>query len=112
MQTFTPWRPLFPDQLAEVPDRPGVYELATLVRTIVYVGEAGNLASALSQHVSLAGGPSSQNRRYFRFVEVERPEQLQRQLLAEYQRTHQGALPAAQTAATLQADTRRHLKAV
>jgi len=111
MTTFTPWRPLVPDALAELPERPGVYQLATLVRTVVYIGAATNLAASLAQHVSLAGGPFSVGRRYFRFVELERPETVQRQLLVDFERSHQGALPGAQATPPSPGE-RRHLKAV
>ena len=88
-RTFTPWQPLSSLAIDAVPTRPGVFELATLVRTIVYIGAAPDLAAALAQHVSLTGSPYSLGRRYFRFVEVEQPEQLQQRLLDEFARAHQ-----------------------
>ena len=35
---FSSWKPLGPSAVAEAPTTPGVYELATLVRTVVFIG--------------------------------------------------------------------------
>jgi len=96
MRSFTPWQPLSSLALDAAPSRPGVFQLATLVRTIVYIGAAPDLAAALAQHVSLTGSPYSLGRRYFRYTEIDQPEQLQQRLLDEFRRAHQDRLPAAQ----------------
>jgi hypothetical protein len=112
MPTFTPWHPLLPDALATVPSRPGVFQLATLVRTVVYIGASSDLAATLAQHVTLAGSPFALGRRYFRYVELEHPEQRQRELLEEFRRSHRGTLPTSQSMSPGQAIARRLLRAV
>jgi hypothetical protein len=112
MTTFSQWRPLLPSEIESVPAGPAVYELATLVRTIIYIGTATDLGEALTRHLARAGTLSAPGRRYFRYVATEHPEQMQRQLLADYQRTHQGTSPVAQATPPMAADTRRHLQAV
>lgn len=112
---FSAWRPLLPSETAAVPPCPGVFELATLVRTVVLIGLArDSLVATLDRFVgSPAPVTSKSGRLYFRFRPCEEPEQLQGELLEEHRRTHSGALPAAQDpAAETSLVPERHLKAV
>lgn len=111
---FSTWKPMTPAMLAEVPSCPGVYELATLVRTVVFIGAAPeNLSAALTQHLN---APATLHphvgRLYFRTVAHEDPEHVQVALLDEYRARHAGALPSAQTASPALPLPPRHLKAV
>ena len=112
---FSAWRPLLPSETAAAPPCPGVFELATLVRTVVLIGLAQeSLVAALDRFVgSPAPVTSKSGRLYFRFRPCEAPEQVQGDLLEAHRRTHGGALPAAQDpAAETPLVAERHLKAV
>ena len=113
---FSSWKPLVPVAITEAPTCPGVYQLATLVRTVVFIGAAPtNLSETLAQHVNAPAtlhphlGPL-----YFRLAPLESPEHAQSELLEEYRARHGGALPAAQMTQPppLPVAPRRHLKAV
>ena len=114
---FSTWRPMTQAEVERVPACPGVFELATLVRTVVFIGAAPeSLASALEQHLALPAGASgpriASGRLYFRYRATEEVEQLQSDLLEEYRRHHGGALPPGQSIAPALVRPRRHLKAV
>jgi len=90
-----PWTRLAPDALEKVPAEPGVYELATLVRNVVFIGRTAgkDLHSCLHDELS---DPRSQMRQlsiYFRFEETQSEDQRHHELLDEYQRNHAGKLP-------------------
>lgn len=114
---FTPWKPMTPAVIAETPACPAVYELGTLVRTVVFIGAAdGNLSETLNQHLSV---PQTLHphlgRLYFRFAQQDEPEGTRAVLLEEFRTSHAGALPVAQLnqpAPTPMVEPRRHLKAV
>jgi hypothetical protein len=111
---FTTWKPMTPAMLADVPPCPGVYELATLVRTVVFIGAANeNLNGALTQHLN---APATLHphfgRLYFRTVAHDDPEHVQVELLDEYRARHAGALPSAQKSTPTPPAPERHLKAV
>ena len=112
--TFSPWKPMVPALLADVPASPGVYELGTLVRTVVFIGSASeNLSETLIQHMN---APATLHphfgRLYFRHAALEDPDHGQTALLEAYRASHAGSLPAAQTDAPPPPAPRRHLKAV
>ena len=111
--TFSAWRPLIPAETEQAPDCSGVFELATLVRTVVFIGAAPeSLGATLAQHLVLPGTLHLQmGRLYFRYQTAEEPEQTQLDLLEEYRRTH-GSLPPAQSMSPPPPRPRRHLKAV
>ncbi len=113
---FSTWKPMNPALIAEAPTCPGVYELANLVRTVVYIGAAGeNLNDALTQHLN---APATLHphvgRLYFRIAPLESPMGAQAELIEEFRTSHHGAFPVAQmTQPAPQPEMpRRHLKAV
>jgi hypothetical protein len=114
---FSTWKPMIPALISEAPTCPGVYELANLVRTVVYIGAAGeNLSDALTQHMN---APATLHphfgRLYFRFAPLEQPDGAHAELIEEFRASHSGAFPAAQlTQPQPQPEPmpRRHLKAV
>lgn len=114
--TFSPWKPMVPAVIADAPASPGVYQLATLVRTVVFIGAAAdNLSETLTLHLN---APATLHPHlghlYFRIAPLDEPEHLQTELIEKYRASHGGAFPAAQM--TLPAPPplapRRHLKAV
>src|SRR5262249_46145457 len=112
--TFSPWKPMVPALIAEAPVGPAVYELGTLVRTVVFIGSAPeNLSETLTQHLN---APATLHphfgRLYFRHAVLEDPDHGQRMLLDAYRACHAGSLPAAQTTAPPPSVPQRHLKAV
>lgn len=113
---FSSWKPMVPAVVAEAPACPGVYQLSTLVRTIVFIGAAcDDLSATLARHLN---APATLHPHlghlYFRIAPLEDPEQVQSELLEEYRARHGGALPAAQMTQPPPppAAPRRHLKAV
>jgi hypothetical protein len=113
---FSPWKPLVPAVVAQTPASPGLYQLATLVRTIVFIGAATeNLSETLALHLN---APATLHPHlghlYFRVAPLEDPELAQVELLDEYRTRHGGALPATQMTqpAPPPAVPHRHLKAV
>jgi hypothetical protein len=113
--TFSPWKPMTPALIAEAPTCPGVYELGTLVRTVVFIGAGENLSEALTDHLN---APATLHphfgRLYFRVAPLDEPGATQVALIEEYRASHQGAFPAAQLTPPppLPEMPRRHLKAV
>jgi len=113
---FSTWKPMTPALIAEAPTCPGVYELASLVRTVVFIGAAAeSLSDALTQHMKT---PASLHphfgRLYFRVAPLDEPEGAQTTLIEEFRASHSGAFPAAQLIqpSPLPEMPRRHLKAV
>jgi len=103
-----------PALVAEAPASPGVYELATLVRTVVFIGSAPeSLSDALTQHLN---APATLHphfgRLYFRTAALEDPDHGQTKLLDAYRASHAGSVPAAQMSQPPPPAPRRHLKAV
>jgi hypothetical protein len=113
--TFSAWKPMVPALVAEAPASPGVYELGTLVRTVVFIGSAPeSLSETLNQHLN---APATLHphlgRLYFRTAALEDPEHGQAELLDAYRARHAGSVPAAQMSEPpAPAPARRHLKAV
>jgi hypothetical protein len=112
--TFSTWKPMVPALVAEAPASPGVYELATLVRTVVFIGSAAeNLSEALNQHLNQPATLHPHfGRLYFRIAPLEDPDHGQAALLDAYRASHAGSLPAAQMSEPPAPAPRRHLKAV
>ncbi len=114
---FSPWKPMTPAVIADAPACPAVYELGTLVRTVVFIGAADDdLSQTLHQHLRV---PQTLHphlgRLYFRFAPLEEPEGTRAVLLEEFRTSHAGALPVAQSNQPVPApmvEPRRHLKAV
>ena len=114
---FSTWKPMIPALISEAPTCPGVYELANLVRTVVFIGAAGeNLSDTLTQHMNTPATLHPHfGRLYFRFAPLEQPEGAQERLLEAFRASHSGAVPAAQMTQPQPVPAempRRHLKAV
>ena len=114
MAPFTGWRPLVETELAGVPESPGVFEIGTLVRSLLLVGSAGDsLAASLGYYASSPGQLHQHvGRLYFRYVPSEEPDRLQTEVLSGYRERHGGALPPAQATPPPAPRGARHLKAV
>jgi hypothetical protein len=112
--TFSQWKPMTLARVGEVPSCPGVYELGTLVRTVVFIGAAEeSLSDALTRHLNAPAALHPHlGRLYFRTVALDAPEHVQVELLDEYRSSHGGSLPAAQMTMPVPPPPRRHLKAV
>ena len=112
---FSAWKPMIPALIAEAPTCPGVYELANLVRTVVFIGAASeSLAEALTTHLNAPATVPHCGRLYFRVAPLEEPEEAQVALIEAFRASHNGAFPAAQLMPPppLPEAPRRHLKAV
>jgi len=111
---FTVWRPLVPAEIAGLPESPGVFEIATLVRSLIHVGAASeSLVCTLTRYIETPGHMHSHTGGlYFRYSRVEDPGRLQAELLGTYRERHGGLLPPAQEASDTPSRALRHLKAV
>lgn len=114
-EPFTTWRPLIPGELGQIPESPGVFEIGTLVRSLLFVGAApqslimtlnGYILEVPPQLHQYAGGL------YFRVLTTSEPERTQDDLLARYRDCHGGSLPPAQSISPPPRIAARHLKAV
>jgi hypothetical protein len=91
-----PWIRLTPYALESVPRSQGVYELATLVRSTVYVGRTADrdLRSCLADEITDPRREAVRRQaQYFRYEATSRDEARQRELLEDYRRSHHGLLP-------------------
>jgi hypothetical protein len=89
------WRPLSPEVIADLPEEPAVFEVATLVRTVHYIGSAdGNLRSRLA---ALIQDPAklrpSSGGYYFRYERVAHEEEVLSRRLSSYSAGHRGRVP-------------------
>jgi hypothetical protein len=114
--TFSTWKPLIPVFVAEAPSCSGVYQLANLVRTVVFIGAAGeSLSEMLNEHLNApATLHAPVGRLYFRVAALDEPAGVQTALIEEFRASHNGAFPAAQLTqpTPVPVPPRRHLKAV
>ena len=111
---FSTWRPLDPAEVTSLPESPGVFEIATLVRNVLLIGVAvESLAATLGSHLET---PSTLHARvgrlYFRYTATEDATGVHAELLALYRERHGDTLPPAQTSTPPAARPQRHLKAV
>lgn len=92
------WSRLTSENVAEVPEVSGVYELGNRLRNVIYIGRAGGgntLRGRLRQHCS----PSEPKwcirtkAYYFRYEETRAHISRERELLDEYRSSHGGRLP-------------------
>jgi hypothetical protein len=95
MSTTMEWRVITPSLLDDLPDRPGVFEIANLVRNVLFVGAAPlGLAGAIRETLTTSRLVSRAH--CVRFEIADDAEERARRHLAEYRRTHDGMLPYAQ----------------
>jgi hypothetical protein len=99
------------------PDLPRRLRARHLVRTVVFIGAAGdNLSDALTEHMNTPATLHPHfGRLYFRYAPLEEPDSAQATLIEAFRASHSGAFPAAQMTQpqpVLQSLPRRHLKAV
>ena len=111
---FSGWKPLGPAEITILPESPGVFEIATLVRNVLFIGTATeSLSTTLASHLATPGMLHARaGRLYFRYAATEEAERLQSELLAQYRERHAGNLPTAQTPTSPLQRPQRHLKAV
>jgi hypothetical protein len=90
------WRRLNPDMIAELPEAAGVFEVANLVRTIVYIGAAdGNLRARLGTlSVEQTKLPACAGGLFFRYQLTAKETETLASELATYRAQHGGELPA------------------
>jgi hypothetical protein len=89
------WLPLNPETIEALPDAPGVFEIATLVRNVVQIG-AGD--GSLRQRIQRIGGmpphlPACVGGYYVRFELTPAEAQTLETRLGDYRRDHGGLLP-------------------
>lgn len=108
------WRPLDAAEIALLPESPGVFEIATLVRNVLFIGAAvESLLSTLTAHVAGPGVVHARvGRLYFRYAVADDPDRAQVELLSRYCERHGGSLPPAQATPLPSPRPQRHLKAV
>lgn len=90
------WLPLVPDIVTGVPARSGVFEVASLVRHLLYVGPGeGNLQARLLELSRVPGRqlPQSIGGYYFRYRVTDTEGDALNAVLAAYGRQHGGRIP-------------------
>jgi hypothetical protein len=111
---FSTWQSLDAVVVTRLPNSPGVFEVANLVRTVLFIGAAPeSLAMTLTTQL---GTPNVLHVRaghlYFRYAPTNDAGQTQAELLARYGERHGGTLPPGQSAPSVAPHPQRHLKAV
>jgi hypothetical protein len=111
---FSAWKALDWSTVALLPNSPGVFEIANLVRTTLFIGAAtDSLVTTVTAHLETPSALHARaGRLYFRYAPTEDAERMQSDLLACYGERHGGALPPAQSKPPPTARPARHLKAV
>ena len=111
---FSTWNSLDLAAVTLLPDSPGVFEIANLVRTTLFIGVAPeSLATTMAMQLEAPSALHARaGRLYFRYASTEEADRLQADLLARYSERHGGALPPAQSKPPVTARPQRHLKAV
>ncbi len=73
---FSAWHPLVEAEVAALPDSPGVFEVATLVRTVLFIGAAPeSLVATLTRQLDAPGTLHAHGGRlYFRCYATEESE--------------------------------------
>jgi hypothetical protein len=89
------WVPLTPEAIAQLPELPAVFEIANLVRTVLYIGRAeGNLRSRLATlAVDLILFPQTPGGYYVRYACGVAEEETLHGWLERYRTRHGGRLP-------------------
>ncbi len=89
------WLRLNPDNIAGLPEAAGVFEIANLVRNVMYIGRGdGSLRQRIANlgHIP-ANLPASIGGYYFRFQLAAAEEQALSERVADYCVRHSGRLP-------------------
>lgn len=97
------WLPLIPDVVASLPETSAVFEVASLVRHVLYVGRGeGNLQARLTALARHPGGqlPPRVGGYWFRYHPTDAAAEADtaRAILDAYRRVHDGRTPPANAA--------------
>lgn len=89
------WRRLSVDTLAALPEEPAVFEIASLVRTVLYIGAAeGNLRARLGTVLREPGRlPQVAGGYWVRWESVAAEDDVLARRLAAFRDAHHGAVP-------------------
>jgi hypothetical protein len=90
------WKLITPELLEALPDRQGVFELGSLVRSVVFIGGDADAGLRSMVREALAEPRLRMRARCLRFELTDDPRGRANQLVAEYRAAHGGALPAEQ----------------
>ena len=114
MTSFSTWKALDWSTVAALPESPGVFEIANLVRTTLFIGAATeSLLTTVTSHLEVPTAVHARaGRLYFRYAPVEDAQRTQADLLLLYGERHGGELPPAQSKPPPALRPARHLKAV
>lgn len=95
MPISSPWSRLSQDTVETVPTTPGVYEIATLVRSTLYIGRTAgqDLRGCLRAELTEPRPEFRPHALYFRYEPTPQADQRHDELLQEYARTHRGKVP-------------------
>lgn len=85
------WLSLLDDQINQIPERSGVYELHT-VSELLYIGQSDNLRRRLKEHKNTAD-PCIKKATIFHYAETTAPNTVEENLLKDYKISHGGKLP-------------------
>lgn len=92
----TPWRPITGLPAEEVPAAPGLFELATLVRSVLLIADDGGRGLRAAIAAALRAPGVAARAHCVRFLSVSDPRPVLEQRLAAYRQRHGGRLPPAQ----------------
>jgi len=90
------WHSLNRDEVNNVPEKAGVYELGNANYSVIYIGRAsgGNLRRRLGEHINDQKNACIRaSARYFRYETTMADVSRERELIEEYRATHGGRLP-------------------
>lgn len=92
-----PWIPFNAERIETLPETGAVFEIATLVRNVLYIGPAnGNLRQAATQLLGIPGRlPLPSGGLYIRFALTGDEPPVLAERLRDFQQLHAGALPQA-----------------
>lgn len=96
-ETASRWVPFTAEQIAHLPEEGGIFEIATLVRNVVFIGRAeGNVRRAATQMLDIPGRlPQLAGGLYLRFLPAAQEVEALTARLREFEQSHHGELPSA-----------------